>query len=83
MDAKTFDEAFDDGESVLQWLDLSTATRPGLKPRRIGVTLTAGLVDALDRAALKAGVTRQALVEAWLTERLDRPADASTDLAAE
>ena len=81
--ASDFDRMFDDGEDIIPYLDLSKATRPGLKPKRIGLTLTAGMVDALDRAAATAGVTRRALVEAWLRERLDRPADAPTDLAAE
>jgi len=83
LKASEFDRMFDDGEDISAYIDWSRAERPGLKPKRIGLTLTTHKVNALDRAALKAGVTRQALIEAWLTERLDRPADASTDLAAE
>jgi len=83
MKASDFDRMFDDGEDISAFIDWSKAERPGLKPKRISLTLTTGMVDALDRAAAEAGVTRQALVKAWLKERLDRPDEAASDLAAE
>lgn len=71
MSKKSFDAAFDDGESVLDRLDLSTAIRPNLQPKRVNVDFPAWMVASLDRQAKKRGVTRQALIKLWLADRLE------------
>jgi len=37
MKAKDFDEKFDEGEDVVEFLDLSKARRPGEEQRRVNV----------------------------------------------
>jgi hypothetical protein len=70
MKARDFDQAFELGESVVPYLDLAQAVRPGLAPRRVNVDFPDWLLQALDREAAKAGVARQALIKLWLAERL-------------
>ena len=69
--AKTFDESFDAGGTILDHLDLTTATRPGLAPQRINVDFPTWAVGALDREADRLGITRQSLIKVWIAERLD------------
>ena len=61
---------FDDGESVLDDLDLSTVVRPNLTPRRVNVDFPAWMVERLDRQADRLGISRQALIKMWLADRL-------------
>ena len=71
MTTKNFDDAFDSGESIVDRLDLSTATRINQKPKRVNVDFPAWMVRSLDRQAEKRGVTRQALIKMWLADRLE------------
>jgi len=74
MKTQDFDRSFELGESVLPYLDLSQAVRPGLAPRRVNVDFPDWLLKALDHEAAKAGVARQALIKLWLAERLKQEA---------
>ena len=68
---KAFDARFDAGESILDDLDLTSATRPALTPQRINVDFPTWEVQALDREADRLGITRQSLIKVWIAERLD------------
>lgn len=68
---KLFDARFDEGESILNDLDLSTARRPNLTPQRVNVDFPSWEVEALDREANRLGITRQSLIKVWIAERLD------------
>jgi len=72
MKAKEFDEAFDRGEDVMPYLDLSKARRPNLEQKRVNVAFPVWMLNALDREAECLGVTRQAVIKVWLAERLAR-----------
>ena len=63
MNSSEFDQRFDEGESVLEALDLNAARRPKL--------------EQLDQEASRLGVTRQSIIKVWLAERLERRADLS------
>jgi len=79
MNSSDFDQRFDDGESVLEALDLTRARRQRLELKRINVDFPLWMVEQLDREASRTGVTRQSIIKMWLAERLDRqpqPADA-------
>jgi hypothetical protein len=65
-----FDRRFDDGESIIEHLDLGTLRRPNLETRRVNVDFPAWVVQGLDRQAKRLGVTRQALIKLWIAERL-------------
>jgi len=72
MKAKEFDEAFDRGEDIMPYLDMSSACRPNLELKRVNVAFPVWMLNALDREAEQLGVTRQAVIKVWLAERLAR-----------
>lgn len=72
MKAEEFDRRFDAGEDVAQYLDLSTARRPGQEQKRVNVDFPVWMVRALDREARRLGVSRQAVIKVWVAERLER-----------
>ena len=72
MKAHEFDAAFDAGEDVTDVLDLTQARRPGQKRQRVDVELPSWVVDSLDREAKRLSVSRQSVIQRWLTERLEQ-----------
>ena len=71
MKASEFDRKFDNGETVLDYLDLTSTRKPELEQKRVNVDFPMWMVEALDRAARKFGVTRQSVIKMWLAERLE------------
>lgn len=69
--ASNFDEKFDDGENILEHLDVSSAHRPAEEQKRINMDIPVWMIAALDREAKRVGVTRQAIIKLWLAERLE------------
>ena len=72
MKAKEFDQKFDAGEDVLEYLDLSNAKRTNQAQKRVNVDFPIWMIQALDREAKRLGVTRQSIIKIWLAERLER-----------
>lgn len=70
MKASEFDAKFDRGDEIMGDLDMSAATRPGRKARRVNVDFPEWMVDSLDREARRLGVTRQSVIKVWIAERL-------------
>jgi hypothetical protein len=77
MNSSEFDRRFEEGESVLEALDLETARRPRLEARRVNVDFPLWMVEQLDREASRLGVTRQSIIKLWLAERLEGRSAAS------
>ena len=72
MKAKNFEDKFENGDEILQHLDLSKAKRPMQKQKRINVDIPEWMIDSLDREAGRVGVTRQSIIKVWLAERLEQ-----------
>ncbi|MCF8053384.1 MAG: BrnA antitoxin family protein [Desulfobacterales bacterium] len=72
MKAKELDKKFDDGEDIIEHLDLSSATRPGRDQKRVNVDFPTWMVQRLDREARRLGVPRQSLIKIWIAERLEQ-----------
>ncbi|MDZ7905630.1 MAG: CopG family antitoxin [Cypionkella sp.] len=70
MKASDFDAAFEAGEDMTEYLDLTTMRRPNLELRRVNVDFPAWVVDGLDREAARLGVTRQSVIKMWIAEKL-------------
>jgi len=70
ISAAELDRKFDDGEDIDEYIDWSSARRPGLEAKRVNVDFPAWVVDRLDREARRLGVTRQSLIKMWIAERL-------------
>jgi len=74
MKAKDFDAAFNDGESIIDQLDLSKQRRPELEQKRVNVDFPVWMIHQLDREARRLGVTRQSVIKMRLAERLKEAA---------
>ena len=71
MKAEEFDKIFDDGKTdIVELLDLSSASRPGLEQKRVNVDFPTWVVESLDREANRLGVPRQSLIKMWIADRL-------------
>lgn len=70
MKATEFDKKFDNGENIVENLDLSRARRPGQEQKRVNVDFPVWMITALDNEARRLGVTRQSIIKMWLAERL-------------
>ncbi len=76
--AKAFDEKFDNGEDISDYLDFSKATRPNTlntNIKKVNVDFPEWIIEALDREAKKIGVTRQSIIKVWIAERLKEEAE--------
>ncbi len=71
MKANEFENKFDDGESILDVLDLSQAKRVLQDQKRVNVDFPIWMIESLDKEANRVGVTRQAIIKIWLAERLE------------
>ncbi len=74
MKAKTLDEKFENGGSILEDFDLSKARRPNQEQKRVNVDFPTWMVTSLDKEARHLGVARQSIIKVWLAERLEKTA---------
>ncbi len=72
MKAKELDKKFDEGKSILEYLDLSKARRPNLEQKRVNVDFPLWMIQLLDKEAKRLGVPRQSIIKIWLAERLQK-----------
>lgn len=73
MKTSEFDKKFDDNEEdIMEYIDLSSATRPNLDIQRVNVDFPKWMVHKLDQEAAKRGVSRQSVIKHWLADRLER-----------
>ena len=73
VNSSEFDRRFDDGESIIEVLDVAAARRQRLEQKRVNVDFPLKMVEQLDQEANRLGVTRQSIIKVWLAERLERP----------
>ena len=69
--AKEFDEEFDNGEDVSEYVDFSKARKLNEALQSGQYRLPAMVVNILDAEARRLGVSH-ALVKLWITEKLDK-----------
>ena len=74
MKAKQFDKKFDEGENIIEHLDLSMARRPNQEQKRVNVDFPLWMIQSLDKEAKRLGVPRQSIIKIWLAERLHKSA---------
>ncbi|MEM7533406.1 MAG: CopG family transcriptional regulator [Chloroflexota bacterium] len=78
MTAEEFDQKFDDGEEIIQYLDLSKAVRGTQEQKSVNIDFPVWMIRSLEREANRLGITLQAVIKVWLAERLDQM-DTQTD----
>ena len=69
--AEEFDRRFDAGEDISEWVDWSTARRPGLEKKRVYLSLPAWAVKSLDKQAKSQGVPRSSLINKMISKNLE------------
>jgi len=72
MKAKGLDQKFDNGDNILDSLDLSKAKRVMQDQKRVDVDFPVWMLELLDKEASRIGVTRQSIIKVWLAERLEQ-----------
>jgi len=75
--AKEFDEKFDNGEDITEYLDFSKAIRLNTlktETKKVNVDFPEWVIESLDKEAKKIGVTRQSIIKVWIAERLKEEA---------
>jgi hypothetical protein len=70
MKAKEFDRRFDEGEEIVDQLDLAKARRPEQEQKRVNVDFPLWMIHQLDKEAKRLGVPRQSIIKVWVAERL-------------
>jgi predicted DNA binding CopG/RHH family protein len=68
---------FEASEDVMDYFDLSKASRPLLKKERVNLDIPHWMILRIDRIAERKGIARQAQIKQWLAEKLNeekRPA---------
>ena len=69
--AKDFDQAFDKGEDVSQYLEQASARHVNHQLKRVNIDFPLWVVESLDREARRLGVSRQSLVKMWIAQRFE------------
>lgn len=69
--AAELDEKFDSGEDISEYLDWDNATRPNQELKPVDLDLPVWAIRDLDAEAKRQGLTRQALIQSWIAERLE------------
>lgn len=72
MKAEKLDKAFDAGEDITEYLDLTKVRRPGHEQKRVNVDFPVWMIESLDREASRLGVARQSLIKMLIAKHLDR-----------
>jgi hypothetical protein len=70
--ASEFDEKFDTGEDISEYLDIDNARRPELEQKKVSVNLPLWMIARLDHEAKKMGITRQSIIKVWIAEKLKK-----------
>jgi hypothetical protein len=70
IEAKDFDRKFENGDDIIEYLDIDKVLRPRQEQKRVNVDFPVWMIQQLDKEARKLGVTRQSIIKIWLAERL-------------
>lgn len=83
--AADIDRTFDDGGDVMDFFDTSNPIvedAPASDTRRVTLTLPAWMVERLDDKARSLAVSRNAIVNMWLDERLKTERESAMTVGA-
>lgn len=74
LTAEQIDKKFDDGEDVLEYFDLENpqvnAPLRSVEQKRVTLTLSEWMIQELDKQAANLAVSRNAVINTYLAERL-------------
>lgn len=72
MTDEEFEEYFDNGGDITGFMVQGSLGRPNLDntPRKINISMPEWMIGELDATAKRFGITRQAVINIWIGERL-------------
>ena len=67
-----FDKMFDDAsDEIDDFVDFSKFEKRNLELKRVNVDFPQWMIYAMDRQAREIGISRQALIKTWISEKLE------------
>ena len=70
MKAKEFDRLFDDGESIIEYLDLTQIKRSNSEEQTIALEFPSWMIEALNKESQRLNLPLQVIVKGWIEEKL-------------
>ena len=70
MKAEEFDRIFDDGESIIEYLDLTQIKRSNSEEQTIALEFPSWMIEALNRESQRLNLPLQVIVKGWIEEKL-------------
>jgi predicted DNA binding CopG/RHH family protein len=71
--AENLERKFDQGGDVMDYFDLTKASRPLLEKERITLDIPHWMILKIDRVARRKGIPRQAQIKEWLKLKEEEP----------
>ena len=73
MKAEEFDQKFDNGESIIEYLDLTQIKRADSEQQTIAIDIPFWMIEALNQESQRIGIPLQSIIKNWIEERLSNP----------
>ena len=70
MKAEEFDHLFDDGESIIEYLDLTQIKRSNSEEQTIAIEFPSWMIEALNKESQRLNLPLQVIVKGWIEEKL-------------
>jgi len=70
MKAEEFDHLFDDGESIIEYLDLTQIKRSNSEEQTIALEFPSWMIEALNKESQRLNLPLQVIVKGWIEEKL-------------
>ncbi|MFM7439871.1 MAG: type II toxin-antitoxin system BrnA family antitoxin [Snowella sp.] len=70
MKAEEFDRLFDDGESIIEYLDLTQIKRSNSEEQTIALEFPSWMIEALNKESQRLNLPLQVIVKGWIEEKL-------------
>ena len=70
MKAEEFDRKFDDGESIIEYLDLTKIKRSNSEEQTITIECPSWMIEALNQESQRLNLPSQVIIKGWIEEKL-------------
>jgi len=70
MKPEEFDRLFDDGESIIEYLDLTQIKRSNSEEQTIALEFPSWMIEALNKESQRLNLPLQVIIKGWIEEKL-------------
>ena len=70
MKAEEYDRKFDDGESIIEYLDLTKVKRSNAEEQTIVIECPSWMIEALNQESQRLNLPSQVIIKGWIEEKL-------------